>query len=252
MQMRRVCAPVIDSHSNKRLNDLQACSHHCRSISAMTEPSRVPNLPEVQTHASSARAGATRETLLDTAEALFSTRGFAGVSVRDITQAAGVNLAAIHYHFGGKDELALAVFERRARELSRERLAKLRAVMAGDAPSKRAVFHALLSPPLEWMAEAATRRHAISMLIRTHLDGSNAIMQKVFRDVSVLASFADALIVIDPVMRPQDANMKVFFALGLEHEIILNLPRLESLEAAQGRHVDRNALLSGALDLLAG
>ena len=44
-----------------------------------------------------------RQRLLDTAEALFAERGFFGVSVRDITEAAGVRNASINYHFETKD-----------------------------------------------------------------------------------------------------------------------------------------------------
>ena len=48
-----------------------------------------------------AEAG-TRERILETATALFAELGFRRVTVRDISRAAGVNLAAISYHFGDK------------------------------------------------------------------------------------------------------------------------------------------------------
>jgi len=47
----------------------------------------------------------TRERLLDAAEQLFADRGFAAVSVRDIAAAADVNVAAVNYHFHGKESL---------------------------------------------------------------------------------------------------------------------------------------------------
>ena len=47
----------------------------------------------------------TKERLLDAAEELFAERGYAGTSLRAVTGAARVNLAAAHYHFGGKREL---------------------------------------------------------------------------------------------------------------------------------------------------
>ena len=55
-----------------------------------------------------------KERILDAAERLFAQRGFYGVSLRDITQAAGVDVALVGYHFGGKRELFAAVFERPA------------------------------------------------------------------------------------------------------------------------------------------
>jgi TetR/AcrR family transcriptional regulator, regulator of cefoperazone and chloramphenicol sensitivity len=54
----------------------------------------------------------TRLALLDAAEALFSERGYGGVSTREIVEQAGANIAAIRYHFGSKEELYKAVLQR--------------------------------------------------------------------------------------------------------------------------------------------
>ncbi|XZG68988.1 TetR/AcrR family transcriptional regulator [Chitinibacteraceae bacterium HSL-7] len=52
--------------------------------------------------------------ILDAAEQLFVEHGFAATSMRMITGAAEVNIAAVNYYFNSKDGLVLAVFERRA------------------------------------------------------------------------------------------------------------------------------------------
>jgi AcrR family transcriptional regulator len=52
--------------------------------------------------------------LLDTAELLFSQKGFEGTSVRDIADEAGINTAMISYYFGSKEKLMEAIFERRS------------------------------------------------------------------------------------------------------------------------------------------
>lgn len=54
----------------------------------------------------------TSSAILDAAEQLFSERGFAETSLRTITSRAGVNLAAVNYHFGSKKSLIHAVFAR--------------------------------------------------------------------------------------------------------------------------------------------
>ena len=54
----------------------------------------------------------TVERILDTAEMLFAQKGFSETSLRAITSKAGVNLAAVNYHFGSKEALIQAVFER--------------------------------------------------------------------------------------------------------------------------------------------
>ena len=93
-----------------------------------------------------------KERILDAAEQLFAQRGFYGVPLRDITQAAGVDVALVGYHFGGKRELFTAVFERRAEVLNRERLELLeevrRAALPG-APALEAIINAFTQPLVE-------------------------------------------------------------------------------------------------------
>lgn len=51
------------------------------------------------------KGATTREQLLRVATRIFAAKGFAGATTREICQAAGVNLAAIHYYFGDKEGL---------------------------------------------------------------------------------------------------------------------------------------------------
>lgn len=55
----------------------------------------------------------TREQILDSSLRLFSEKGFARTSVRDIAQAAGITDAAIYYHFASKRDLFEALIEER-------------------------------------------------------------------------------------------------------------------------------------------
>jgi len=105
----------------------------------------------------SGRNGRTaRERLLDAAERLFADAGYNGVSVRDIVSAAGVNLGAIPYHFGTKENLFKEVFYRRAIPLQAEREAHLRRIQeeSGGKPTLEGVLWALLEPVFR-----ATRGH---------------------------------------------------------------------------------------------
>ncbi len=52
--------------------------------------------------------------LLESAEVLFSQKGFDGTSVRDIAEAAGINTAMISYYFGSKEKLMEEIFERKS------------------------------------------------------------------------------------------------------------------------------------------
>lgn len=99
------------------------------------------------------RSQATRERILDAAEQLFARRGFYGVSVRDITGAAGVDVALASYHFGNKQGVLEAVFLRRAEDLNHERIARLDAVLAATkgrkAPRLEDVIDAFTHPLLD-------------------------------------------------------------------------------------------------------
>ena len=69
----------------------------------------------------------TRERILDAAERLFMAHGYEGTSMRQITGEAGVNLAAVNYHFGSKEPLMQEVFRRRLDWLNEERMRVLAA-----------------------------------------------------------------------------------------------------------------------------
>jgi AcrR family transcriptional regulator len=86
----------------------------------------------------------TRERLLDEAESLFSKKGYDAVSVREITNAARCNLAAVNYHFGNKKNLYLEVF--RARWIPRARRLQesfRKSLDAEETATPKAVAHAL-------------------------------------------------------------------------------------------------------------
>jgi AcrR family transcriptional regulator len=98
------------------------------------------------------RSAATRERILDAAEKLFAERGFYGVSIRDVTGAAEVDVALVAYHFGNKQGLLEAVFLRRAADLNDERLALLDGVLAQEgrrAPRLEDIIDAFTRPLLD-------------------------------------------------------------------------------------------------------
>ena len=67
----------------------------------------------------------TKDRILNAAEVLFAEQGFAGTSLREVTSRADVNIAAVNYHFGSKENLINEVFRRRMDEMSEARIALL-------------------------------------------------------------------------------------------------------------------------------
>jgi len=95
------------------------------------------------------RAGdLTRTKILHSAEDLFGEHGFDGVSVRQIALAAGVPVALVNYHFGGKEGLYRAIFEMRSPAIVDDRLAGLRLAELEPNPDRKLelIIRALIVP----------------------------------------------------------------------------------------------------------
>jgi AcrR family transcriptional regulator len=96
----------------------------------------------------------TKDKILDAAERLFGEQGYAETSLRHIIADAGVNLAAIHYHFGSKEDLLLQLIRRRAEPINQARLAMLDRFEA-EAGSRPVPVEKLLEAFLAPAADAA-------------------------------------------------------------------------------------------------
>jgi AcrR family transcriptional regulator len=57
------------------------------------------------------KVAATRTSILDAARSVLRERGYASLSTREVAAVAGVPLSQIHYHFGSKQGMVLALFE---------------------------------------------------------------------------------------------------------------------------------------------
>lgn len=96
--------------------------------------------------------GSTKQRIIDVAARLFAERGFENVSLRDITQAAGANIAAVNYHFGSKVGLLAQVFDHHAEPINRRRaelLDRYAERCKTDPPDIAMLLEALLAPTLQ-------------------------------------------------------------------------------------------------------
>ena len=95
----------------------------------------------------SARTLATRAKLVATAENLFAEQGVASVSLNEITRAAEQkNRNAVHYHFGDKDSLIRAIFEKHAVPIAAQRTAMINAISSSPNATLADVIAALVKP----------------------------------------------------------------------------------------------------------
>jgi AcrR family transcriptional regulator len=121
----------------------------------------------------------TRTRILDAAEELFMQHGFEGTSMRVLTAKAGVNLAAVNYHFGSKDALIEALFRRRLDPMNAERARTLEALEAeakGKALAPDAIIRAFVRPGLSHLEDAkGGGRNFIRLLGRTYSEPNKPI-----------------------------------------------------------------------------
>ncbi|MEO5559973.1 MAG: TetR family transcriptional regulator [Dokdonella sp.] len=112
----------------------------------------------------------TKERILGVAETLFARHGFAGASLRQVTAAANVNLAAVNYHFGSKESLIEEVFRRRLDELNRHRLAALAAIEANPSRTLDDVLDAFIRPALEQSMDSTGGTAFVRVLARAYAE----------------------------------------------------------------------------------
>jgi AcrR family transcriptional regulator len=125
----------------------------------------------------------TKTRILDSAEALFAGHGFAGTSLRAITGRAEVNLAAVHYHFGSKEELLAAVLRRVVDPANRERLLRLDAVEADPAPiTVEAILEAFIAPDLRLIRDLGARGVIVSRFLARSSSEPSELVQRLIRE----------------------------------------------------------------------
>src|SRR5256885_9532365 len=120
----------------------------------------------------------TRTRILDAAEELFMQHGFEATSMRLLTGKAGVNLAAVNYHFGSKDALIEALFRRRLDPMNGARIAeldRLETESAGRALAAEAIIRAFVGPSLRLMEDKSGGRNFIRLLGRTYTEPTKPI-----------------------------------------------------------------------------
>jgi AcrR family transcriptional regulator len=115
--------------------------------------------PAVSPDGRRAAGDATRARLVRTAGRLFARRGIDAVPVREICDAAEVNTAAIHYHFGSKQGLVKAIIEDWAAELAGRRAGWLDRLEADPGADLRDVVDALVYPIAELAADRRRGGH---------------------------------------------------------------------------------------------
>lgn len=171
--------------------------------------------------------------ILDAAEALFAERGFAETSLRTITSTAGVNLAAVNYHFGSKKELIQAVFARFltpfCQELDRS-LVKLIERKGTEALTPEDLFECLFSTICDGSEEGSLAAQRFMRLLDLAYSQSQGHVRRfiVGRYGEHYQRFTGLLRKAAPDMDPVTFYWRLYFMLGAT---IFTLSSFDSLSA---------------------
>ncbi|MDP2639136.1 MAG: TetR family transcriptional regulator, partial [Betaproteobacteria bacterium] len=161
----------------------------------------------------------TRQRILDGAELLFTQYGFEATTLRRITGAAEVNLAAVNYHFGSKEELIRELFRRRLTWLNQQRLQELDRLEAeaGDKPLKPSqILEVFFGVALRMAADTKGGGRAFMRLLgRTYAKPSDFVRGFLAEEyAAVVARFKAALIKALPGVPGEEILWRFHFMLG--------------------------------------
>lgn len=157
----------------------------------------------------------TKDRILGAAEELFAQHGFAGTSLRQVTSRADVNIAAVNYHFGSKENLVNEVFRRRMDEMSRRRLAALEAAQAEAPGELEPVLAAFVEPALAMAQDRHGGGAFIRVIARAYAE-KNDSLRKFLSDQygHVLREFARAIATRVPELSKEELYWRLDFLAG--------------------------------------
>jgi AcrR family transcriptional regulator len=220
---------------------------------ASTPKARVIALPAPRAPA------ATKARILDAAESLFMEHGFEATSLRALTAAAGVNLAAVNYHFGSKEELFQAVLTRRLDAMNQDRLELLTRLERKSAPAPLScdrILMALFVPALRLARDPARGgKDFLRLLGRAYADPAPFIRQFLSEQYApMIARFKAAFGRALPHLPRRELSWRLHFIMGALSYTLAGTDALKLIAELNPRDTTNDELLLRRLApfLLAG
>ena len=197
-----------------------------------------------------------RDQLLDVAESLFSLRGFYGVTVRQITDAANLRLASVNYYFKTKEGLFQAVLARRAALIVNERKSRLLAIDFDKLSREegiRELVVAIVEPMYRRMFDEDLRWHSyISLLanISTIALSPEADLTPMNSLDLVSVEFVDALQSLSSTNNEHQAHNVFQFITGTTLYTLSNNGRINKLSNGKFRSDEFSLIYPDMVDYI--
>ena len=186
-----------------------------------------------------AEAADTKQRLIEAAGEVFAARGFADATVRDICHRAGANIAAINYHFQGKERLYAAVL-RHAYSVALEKFPPTHGLPPNATPQQR--LHSFIRAFLLRIFDDGRPAWFGKLISREILEPTSALDELVTLSIrpqhDVLLSIIES---ISPGLSVEDSYMCLFSVVGqclfyhhcrpvIERTPVASLYRVERLD----------------------
>ena len=157
----------------------------------------------------------TKDRILGAAEELFAQFGFAGTSLRQVTSRADVNIAAVNYHFGSKENLVNEVFRRRMDDMSAHRLSALQAALEQHPGELEPILAAFVEPALAIAQDRHGGAAFVRVVARAYAE-KNDSLRKFLSDHygHVLREFAKAIAACVPALSKEELYWRLDFLAG--------------------------------------
>ncbi|WP_108662182.1 TetR/AcrR family transcriptional regulator [Acuticoccus kandeliae] len=156
--------------------------------------------------------------ILEAAETIFAGRGFEQATLREITEEAGVNIAAVNYYFDSKTELIQELLDRRITpfvQARHERLVSLRQATPEGELRLEDVVEALIRPMVELSRDKRGGRSLIRLLLHVRaLPTEETTRVFVERVDPVAHEFVDAIMQCGLDISRAEAYWRYNFAIG--------------------------------------
>ena len=155
----------------------------------------------------------TKERILAAAEELFAQHGFAGTSLRQVTSQAAVNIAAVNYHFGSKENLINEVFRRRMDVMTAQRLQQLEAALRDHPGQLEPILAAFIDPALALAQDRNGGAAFVRLIARAYAEHNESLRRFLSDHYGhVLREFGKALAAVLPGLDKETADLDA--ALG--------------------------------------
>ncbi len=198
-------------------------------------------------------ASATRNRILSAAESLFARHGYAGVSLRQITAVAKVNVASVNYHFYDKEGLYRDLLQLRLGQINQARLDLLEAAQAraGSSPVPLPeIFDALARPlffPTPETGPLAPR--LLGRLLAERQPFADEVVRVEFQPT--MTRFGQAIRRHQPALPPTDFIWRLSFVIGALHHALTTLPDMPQHTGGLCQASDCDAALKNFRDFSA-